>query len=66
MFWGAFSYDKKGPCHVWQPETPKQKREATAAIDKLNEEREPIFQKCWEREQEKLRERQKLEARTSK
>jgi transposase len=21
MFWGCFSYDKKGPCHIWSPET---------------------------------------------
>lgn len=21
MFWGCFSYDKKGPCHIWKPET---------------------------------------------
>ena len=20
MFWGSFSYDKKGPCHVWEKE----------------------------------------------
>ena len=28
MFWGSFSYDKKGPCHIWKAETPKEKKEA--------------------------------------
>jgi len=28
MFWGCFSYNKKGPCHVWRPETAKQKKDA--------------------------------------
>jgi transposase len=23
MFWGCFSYDKKGPCHIWKSETAK-------------------------------------------
>ena len=28
MFWGCFSYDKKGPCHIWEEETAKEKKEA--------------------------------------
>jgi hypothetical protein len=40
MFWGSFSYDKKGPCHVFSKETAKEKKEAKKKIEKLNEERE--------------------------
>ena len=28
MFWGCFSYDKKGPCHIWQPETAVERKKA--------------------------------------
>lgn len=48
MFWAAFSYDKKGPCHCWSPETAKEKKEATAIIDKMNEELEPLMREEWE------------------
>ena len=41
MFWGSFSYDFKGPCHIWQKETDKEKKEAFKAIEKMNQEREP-------------------------
>jgi hypothetical protein len=43
MFWGCFSYDRKGPCHCWLPETPAEKREADIAIEQMNHELEPIF-----------------------
>jgi transposase len=43
MFWGCFSYDKKGPCHCWLPETKQEKEQAEKAIEKLNEELEPIL-----------------------
>ncbi len=26
MFWGCFSYHKKGPCHIYLPETAQQKK----------------------------------------
>src|SRR5437588_874331 len=29
MFWGCFSYDKKGPMHIWQKETAAQRRAAS-------------------------------------
>ena len=48
MFWGSFTYDRKGPCHVWKAETAKEKREATAWIDKINEELEPKMKAEWE------------------
>ena len=42
MFWGCFSYDKKGPCHVWEDETPKEKREAERWLEAQNKILEPI------------------------
>ena len=36
MFWGLFSYDKKGPCHVQEKETPQEKRERKADLDARN------------------------------
>ena len=27
MFWGCFSYNKKGPFHIWRNETAKEKKE---------------------------------------
>jgi transposase len=48
MFWGSFSYDQKGPCHCWLPETAAEKREADATIEQMNRELEPIFKESWE------------------
>jgi len=48
MFWGCFSYDKKGPCHSWAPETAQQKKAAEEEIAKLNEELESTAQEEWE------------------
>ena len=50
MFWGCFTYDKKGPCHCWCPETAIQKREAEQEIEALNQEIEPILREQWELE----------------
>jgi transposase len=36
MFWGAFSYDKKSPCHCWGPETAKEKAKAKLMTEELN------------------------------
>jgi transposase len=36
MFWGCFSYDMKGPCHCWLPETKQEKEKATKDIEKWN------------------------------
>jgi hypothetical protein len=27
MFWASFSYDKKGPCYIWQDETATEKKD---------------------------------------
>ncbi len=48
MFWGCFSYDKKGPCHIYTPETKKEREAAQKQIDTLNEELEPIQRASWE------------------
>jgi hypothetical protein len=51
MFWGCFSYDKKGPCHIWEDETEKEKKEAIKWIKQRNEELEPLAKVEWEIEQ---------------
>lgn len=48
MFWGCFTYDKKGPCHCWIPETKQEKRDAEIEINMMNEELEPILREEWE------------------
>ena len=48
MFWGCFSYDYKGPCHIWKAETATEKKESVTAINKLNKEREPEAKAAWE------------------
>jgi hypothetical protein len=50
MFWGCFTYDKKGPCYIWTPETKQEKAEAQKAIDTMNKELEPIRKEEWELE----------------
>ncbi len=47
MFSGCFSYDRKGPCHIYQPETPPQKKAAEEELPKLDEELEPILREEW-------------------
>jgi hypothetical protein len=36
MFWACFLYDEKRPCHIWEDETTKEKKEAKEWIDKMN------------------------------
>lgn len=48
MFWGCFSYDQKGPCHCWTPETAAEKRTAEEEIAKMNEALEPEARHQWE------------------
>jgi len=48
MFWGCFSYDKKGPCHVYQPETKAEREDAARRIEQLNAELEPLQREEWE------------------
>jgi hypothetical protein len=48
MFWGSFSYDAIGPCHVWKPETPAERREAIQEVERLNTEIEDEKKTEWE------------------
>lgn len=48
MFWGCFSYDKKGPCHCWLPETAAERRDSEILIQQWNTELEPILRSQWE------------------
>ena len=48
MFWACFSYNKKGPCHVWEEETTKEKKEAKEWMEKMNEKLEPKCKLAWE------------------
>jgi len=48
MFWGSFTYDRKGPYHCWLPEKKDEKKKAEKEIAKLNEELEPMMKENWE------------------
>lgn len=48
MFWGAFSWDYKGLCHYWQPETKVKKEEVAKIIAEMNAKKEPSAQAKWE------------------
>ena len=48
MFWGCFTYDRKGPFHIWQKETSAEKKASIAYIDALNEALEPKLKAEWE------------------
>ncbi len=50
MFWACFSYDEKGPCHVWEEETATEKKEAKEQMNKINKEIEPAYKQAWELE----------------
>jgi hypothetical protein len=38
MFWGCFTYDYKGPCYIYYPETDEQKAANEAEMERLNTE----------------------------
>jgi hypothetical protein len=38
MFWGCFTYDCKGPCHIYYKEIEEQKEVNEAEMDRINEE----------------------------
>ncbi len=59
MFWGCFSYDKKGPCHIWKKETAQEKQEAQDYLDQVNAEREPVARAEWERKTAERRSKMK-------
>ncbi len=47
MFWGSFSYDNKGPCHIWAPETSEERKVATRNLKKINRQLEPVLKAQW-------------------
>ena len=47
MFWGCFSYDKKGPMHIWAPETAQEKRAAAKELEIVNALRKPTLKAEW-------------------
>lgn len=53
MFWGCFSYDRKGSIHIWKAKTVTEKCKAITEITKLNEAIKPIACAKWEEEQKK-------------
>ena len=48
MFWGSFSYDKKGPCYIWRPGTAQEKKTADKELAGMNTTRESECQAWWE------------------
>jgi transposase len=48
MVWGCFTYDKKGPLHVFEPETSQQRKLAEQEIEALNKQLEPLCKQEWE------------------
>ena len=48
MFWNAFSYDRKAPCHIWRPETAREKKASEIELQKINEVIESELHNIWE------------------
>ena len=44
MFWGCFTYNHKGPCHIYYPKTADQKQTYKDAVKILN--KEELEAKC--------------------
>jgi hypothetical protein len=48
MFWGCFSWDKKGPCHIWKTETKAERKANDKILEEINAKLEPIMKAEWE------------------
>lgn len=48
MWWSCFSYDRKGPYHIWRPETKAEKAAAIREVEALNQQIEPQLRWEWE------------------
>lgn len=48
MFWGCFSWDKKGSCHIWTKETAQERKKADEELVELNKALEPMLKMEWE------------------
>jgi hypothetical protein len=53
IFWGSFSFNKKGLYYVWEKETPQEKRDCKADLDGRNSLIEKANKEKWEKEQRK-------------
>ena len=49
MFWNCFSYDFKGPCHVYHPETTDEKTKYKKMMDDHNAAQMSAIQEEWDR-----------------
>jgi len=47
MFWGIFSYDFKGPCHVYLKETAADKKRYAEIMKRHNDLQLPAIQAEW-------------------
>ena len=47
MWWSCFSWDLKGPYHIWEKETAAQKDEANDVLEAINKELEPLKRAEW-------------------
>jgi hypothetical protein len=50
MWWSAFSYNKKGPYHIWEPETLEEHKEMVADLKARNAARYEEDKLAWEME----------------
>ncbi|NJO32579.1 MAG: hypothetical protein HC869_05015 [Rhodospirillales bacterium] len=48
MFWGCFSWNRKGPYHIWQRETAKEREEVEKELEELNTTLESTLRTEWE------------------
>lgn len=48
MFWGCFSYDAKGPCHIYDPENAVSAKKAEKELEIANRAREMKAREEWE------------------
>ena len=48
MFWGSFSYNYKGPCHIWEDETLTKKKYVITELKRLNALKEDEDRVTWE------------------
>jgi len=49
MFWGCFSYNFKGPCHVYHPETADEKIKYEKMMDDHNAVQMDAIQEEWDK-----------------
>jgi hypothetical protein len=48
MFWGSFSYEKKGPYHIWKTETAAEQKAAKKDLQTLNDSMEKEAREKWQ------------------